>query len=92
MDGTLYRMANTAFDRLLQDPTRCRVPELAGQRVRTVEVVVELIGRKPVAVVRWSFAVLGFDDAGCVDVTRLRKHQYARIEKHLGTRVCKPRP
>ena len=24
MDDTIYRMANTAFDRMLRDPTRCR--------------------------------------------------------------------
>jgi len=90
MDDTLYRMANTAFDRMLQDPTRCRLPELAGQRVRTVEVVVELIGRKPVAVFRTSFAVLAFDDTGCVDVTRLRKQQYARIENALAPVFAEP--
>jgi len=90
MDDTLYRMANTAFDRMLQDPTRCLVPGLAGQRVRTVEVVVELLGRKPVAVVRRSFAILGFDDAGCVDITRLRKQQYAHIENALAPVFADP--
>ena len=83
MDDTLYRMANTAFDRMLQDPTHCRLPQLAGQRVRTVEVVVELLGRKPAAVVRTAFAVLAFDDTGCVDATRLREQQHARIENAL---------
>jgi hypothetical protein len=90
MDDTLYRMTNTAFDQMLHDPTRCLVPELAGQRVRTVEVVVEVIDRKPVAVVRRSFAILGFDDAGCVDVTRLRKQQHARIENALAPVFADP--
>ena len=83
MDDTIYRMANTAFDRMLKDPARCRLPELAGQRVRTVEVVVELVGREPAAVVRTSFGVLAIDDAGCVDASRLRTQQHARIETVL---------
>jgi hypothetical protein len=90
IDDTLYRMANTAFDRMLSEPTRHRVPELAGQRVRTVEVVVELAGREPVAVVRQAFAVLAFDAAGSVDVTRLRKQQYARIETALAPVFADP--
>ena len=83
MDDTFYRMANTAFDRMLQDPTAFRLPELAGQRVRTVELVVELVDRKPAAVVRMAFAVLAFDDTGCLDISRLRKQQNARIESAL---------
>ena len=45
MDDTIYRMANTAFDPMLRDRARCRSPELAGQRVRTAEAVVDLAGR-----------------------------------------------
>jgi len=89
-DDTIYRMANTAFDRMLQAPTSCRLPQLAGQRVRTVEVVVELVGREAVAVVRTSFAVLAFDDAGCVDVTRFRRQQYARVETALAPVFADP--
>ena len=90
MDDTLYRMANTAFERVLSEPTRYRVPELAGQRVRTVEVVVELAGREPVAVVRQAFAVLAIDAAGRVDLARLRKQQYARIETALAPVFADP--
>jgi ribosomal protein L14 len=90
MDDTIYRMANTAFDRMLNDPTSCRLPELADQRVRTTEVVVALVDREPVAVVRTSFAVLVFDDAGCVDVNRYRKQQYARVETALAPAFAGP--
>ena len=83
VDDTIYRMANAAFDRMLRDPTTYRLPELAGQRVRTAEVVVGLVDREPVAVVRTSFAVLVVDDAGCVDADRYRKQQYARVETAL---------
>jgi hypothetical protein len=83
VDDTIYRMANAAFDRMLKDPGTYRLPELAGQRVRTAEVVVGLVDGKPVAVVRTSFAVLVVDDAGCVDADRYRKQQYARVETAL---------
>src|SRR5258706_7534345 len=83
VDDTIYRMANAAFDRMLMDPAPYRSPELAGQRVRTAEVVVGLVDREPVAVVRTSFAVLVVDDAGRVDADRYRKQQYARVETAL---------
>jgi hypothetical protein len=83
VDDTIYRMANAAFDRMLRAPTTYCLPELAGQRVRTAEVVVGLVDREPVAVVRTSFAVLVVDDAGCVDADRYRKQQYARVETAL---------
>jgi len=90
MDDTLYRMANTAFERMLQDSNHCRLPQFAGQRIRTVEVVVELAGRKPVAVVRSAFSVLAFDNIGCVDTSRLRRQEYARIENALAPVFSEP--
>jgi hypothetical protein len=90
MDDTIFRMANTAFERMLRDPARFRLPELAGQRVRTAEVVVELVGREPAAVVRTSFGVLAIDDAGCVDASRLRAQQLARIETVLAPVFADP--
>ena len=89
-DDTILHMANTAFDRMLQDPTTCCLPELAGQRVRTTEVVVELVGREPAAVVRTSFAVLVFDHAGCVDANRYRQQQCARVETALAPAFADP--
>ena len=83
VDDTIYRMANAAFDRMIMDPATYRLPELAGQRVRTAEVVVGLVDREPVAVVRTSLAVLVVDDAGRVDADRYRKQQYARVETAL---------
>ena len=82
-DDTILRMANAAFDRMLQDPTTCRLPELAGQRVRTPEVVVGRVGREPAAVVHTSFAVLVLDHTGRVDANRYRQQQYARVETAL---------
>ena len=64
----IYRMATIAFDRMLREPARFAVPELAHQRVRSAELVVELLGGDAVAVVRTSFSVLAFDAAGSLDM------------------------
>jgi hypothetical protein len=89
-DDTICRMASTVFDRLLRDPSRYRVPELAGQRVRSAELIVQLLGREPVAVVRTSFSVLAFDAAGCLDMGRLRTQQMARLETMLAPVLGSP--
>ncbi len=89
-DDTIHRMAGVAFDRMLRDPGHLRVPELAGQRVRSAEAVVELVCRQPVAVVRTSFSVLAFDAAGHLDTSRLRTQQMARIETVLAPVLGSP--
>lgn len=90
MDETIYRMATAAFDRVLRDPLRFAVPEFAGQRARSAEVVVELLGRDPVAVVRTSFSVLAFDASGRLDMGRLRTQQMARLETMLAPVLGSP--
>jgi len=42
-EGDLYRLPSAALDRMLQSPTRHRLPRLAGQRVRSAEVAVEML-------------------------------------------------
>src|SRR5271167_1011220 len=42
-EGALYRLPSAALDRMLQTPTRHRLPRLAGQRVRGAEVGVEMM-------------------------------------------------
>lgn len=51
-DGTLCRMANARFDRMLRDPASHRLHIFAGQRVRMADVVVEVVDRVPARVVR----------------------------------------
>lgn len=87
MDDTTYRMTNTAFDRIPQ-----RFDDLALTRVRgpTSSNLVERVGREPVAVVRTSFSVLGFDDAGCVDVDSYRERPFARVENALAPAFADP--
>ena len=51
-DGTLDRMRNNVFDRLLRDPQHHSMPVMAGKRVRVADIVVQLENRRPVCVVR----------------------------------------
>jgi hypothetical protein len=46
-EGTLYRIANAAFDRMLRDPVRHPLPRFAGQRIRSAEIAVALMNRTP---------------------------------------------
>jgi hypothetical protein len=82
-DETIYRLAYAKLDRMLRDPARHLMPLFAGQRVRTAEVIVELIGRTPVAVVGTTFAVLTFDGKGRIVPSKLRKQQFALAELAL---------
>jgi len=82
-DGLLYRLANATFDRMLRDPGSHLLPALAGQRVRMVDLIVELSGGAPVRVVRSTFATLTFDDEGRVDLGRFTRQQWALAESAL---------
>jgi len=81
-DG-LYRLANAKFRHLLRDPVSCPFPRFAGQRVRMADVIVELLGRQPIRVIRATFAVLTFDDQGCLDASAFHRHQMAGAELAL---------
>jgi hypothetical protein len=76
----LYLLANIGFWRMLNEPERYRVPELAGQRVRSAEVVVELVGGSPTRLVRSAYSILAFDRAEHLDRERLMQQQSARFE------------
>lgn len=76
----LYRMANTKFDAMVRDPARHRFPQFAGLRVRTAITLVELIDRQPTQVVRVTFAILSFDDSGCLDKDRFLEQQFSLAE------------
>jgi hypothetical protein len=82
-DGTLCRLANTRFDRMLRDPASYRLPALAGQRVRMADIVVEVVDRVPVRVVRSTFAMLTIDDDGRIDSSRFIRQQFALGETAL---------
>ena len=82
-EGTLYRIANAAFDRMLRDPVRHRLPRFAGQRVRSAEITVALMNGKPIAVVRSSFSILTFKKNGSLVSPLSDRHVRARAELAL---------
>lgn len=86
-DNTIYRLANSEFDRMLRNLACHRIPQFAGQRVRMADVIAELVAREPIAVVRKTFAMFTFDDKGRVDPTQLSKKQIALAEVALAPAV-----
>jgi len=52
----IVRMKSSMFERLVRDPLHHSMPELAGQRARVAEIIVELRDRVPVQVVRNAVA------------------------------------
>ena len=52
-DG-IVRMKSSMFERLQRDPLHHSMPDLAGQRARLAEIIVELRDRVPVQVVMWA--------------------------------------
>lgn len=82
-DDTLQRLANTAFWRMLHEPDAFRLPDFAGQRVRSAEAIVELDHGVPCRVLRLTFSVLSFDSAGRLDVATHLHQQAARVENWL---------
>jgi hypothetical protein len=82
-EGVVYQVPNAAFDRMLRDPVRHRLPRFAGQRVRSAEISVELMNGKPIAVVRSSFSILTFKKNGALLSPLLDRHVRARAELAL---------
>jgi hypothetical protein len=82
-EGTLYRLPSAALNRMLQVPTRHRVPHLAGQRVRSVELAVEMMNGRPLRVVRSVFTMLTFDGDGALVPPLRDRHVRARAELAL---------
>lgn len=80
---TLYRVPNAAFDRMLRDPVRHRLPRFAGQRIRSAEIAVALMSGKPIAVERSSFSILTFKKNGALVSPLLDPHVRARAELAL---------
>jgi hypothetical protein len=78
-NDSLYRLANTKFAQMLQDPkSHCFL--FAGHRVRMADAIVELIDRKPIRVARLTFGILTFDKEGRFDPRAFEQQQFARAE------------
>ena len=82
-DGTLVRLKSNLFDRLMSDPQHHSIPEMAGKRVRMADIIVELVNRRPIRVVRQTYFVAGFDQAGRLDAARFERQQFALVESAL---------
>jgi hypothetical protein len=85
-DDTLYRLARAKFSPMVDDPQSHRLERFVGQRVRMVEVIVEMHARRPQAVVRLVDAMLGFDGEGRLDRDAFVR-QTAAIWNRVGERV-----
>jgi hypothetical protein len=59
------------------------MPEMAGKRVRMANILVELVNRRPIRVVRQTYFVAGFDQAGRLDAERFERQQLALVESAL---------
>jgi hypothetical protein len=89
-EGTLYRLPSAALDRMLHNPTRNRLARFAGQRVRSAEVVVEMMNGRPLVVLRSAFNMLTFKSDGTL-VSPLRdRHVRARAELALALALEQP--
>jgi len=89
-DDSLYRLPTTTFDRMLRDPASHRLPIFAEQRVRTADLIVELVDRCPRRIVRSAFAVLAFEDEGSIDTARFDRQQHALAESALAPMFAAP--
>ena len=89
-DGTLDRMRNNVFDRLLRDPQHHSMPAMAGKRVRMADIVVQLENRRPVCVVRRVYFVVSFDEEGRLDTKRFLQQQWALVESALDPVLAEP--
>jgi hypothetical protein len=75
----IYRLDTTRFVRMRDSPKKHPLPQFAGQRVRSAEVVVQLVDRKPARIVRATFSILTFDGAGRLKAEVFGRQQFARF-------------
>jgi hypothetical protein len=64
-EATPYRLSSAALDRMFHNPTPDTAwPRFAGQRVRSVEVVVEMMSGHSLVVLRYVFNMSTFKSDG----------------------------
>ena len=74
----IHRLDVDRFSQILHEPKAHPFLQFAGQRLRWAEAVVELVERKPVRVVRMTFNILPFDQAGCLDRKTFDRYMLGR--------------
>jgi hypothetical protein len=82
-DDTLYRVPTATFDRMCRFPKTHRLPRFAGQRLRSAEVVVELMNGRPIAVIRSVFSMMTFKRDGTLLSPLRDPHVLAHAELAL---------
>jgi hypothetical protein len=82
-DGSLYRISNAKFQRMMQHPEAELVPLFAGQRIRSAELMIEFFDREPYRVCRETYSIFQFDSVGCADMRRYDKQQIALVNVML---------
>jgi hypothetical protein len=90
-DDTLYRLPTATFDRMLRFPETHRITRFASQRVRSAEVVVELMNGRPSAVLRSVFSMMMFKRDGTLLSPLRDPHVLARAELALALDSPDPR-
>src|SRR4051794_11321148 len=69
--------------RMLRHEAIARLPDFAGQRVRSANLIVQREGRMPLLVVRRTFSVLDIGSDGRLDVERFESQQIALVDDVL---------
>ncbi len=82
-DDTHYRLPTATFDRKNRFPKTPRLPRFARQRVRSAEVVVELMNGRAIAVIRSVFSMMTFKRDGTLLSPLRDPHVLARAELAL---------
>lgn len=77
---------------MLDAPAAHPLPRFAGQRVRSCEVIIELLDRVPQRVVWMTFGMLSFDRRGCLQTEVHARHQRALAELALAPPAPAPPP
>jgi len=69
-DDEILQVSNAKFDRLLKGSSDEKTQKFSGKRIRTAEIVVKLLNRKPVKVIQANYFYLYFDKKGIIDLDR----------------------
>lgn len=82
-DDKLYRLPNSSYERMRQDPVSSPLTLFASQRVRMADLLVELLNRQPIRIVRSTYGIFTFNVDGCFDPNTFERQQWARAEQAL---------
>ena len=70
-NDSIHRLSIARFDRLLRHDAGEGLAQYAGKRVRCAIVLLEMMGRKPVAINHIDYPMLLFDVDGLIDTAEL---------------------